>query len=173
MFKTWEEEPAYRIWQVISTKKERPQTLICLGGPAMGIGRFWSESKGWKIIIPPHSTVANAIGAALARTTLKMDFLADTERMTYTTNIGGLQGTLTNPLKNIEDALNLTHELFDETADRWNINEGTPTEILYEEGFNMVRGWQTVGKIFQIGIHTKPGLRSFLKQNPNSEGNNF
>ena len=164
MFKAWEEEPAYRIWQVLSAEKERPQALICLGGPAMGIGKFWSTQKKWQVIVPPHSAIANAIGAALARTTLKLDFFADTERKTYTTNIGGLQGTLTKRLKNIEEAKEFTLELFRETAQNWQVTKDTPLETLYEEGFNIVRGWQTTGRIFQIGVQTVPGIRAFLKE---------
>ncbi|HHY06148.1 MAG TPA: hydantoinase/oxoprolinase family protein [Clostridia bacterium] len=164
MFKAWEEEPAYRIWQVLSAEKERPQALICLGGPAMGIGKFWSTQKKWQVIVPSHSAIANAIGAALARTTLKLDFFADTERKTYTTNIGGLQGTLTKRLKNIEEAKEFTLELFRETAQNWQVTKDTPLETLYEEGFNIVRGWQTTGRIFQIGVQTVPGIRAFLKE---------
>ncbi|MGI6588270.1 MAG: hydantoinase/oxoprolinase N-terminal domain-containing protein [Peptococcia bacterium] len=164
MFKSWEEEPAYRIWQVLSAEKERPQTLVCLGGPAIGIGKFWSTQKKWQVLVPPHSSIANAIGAALARTTLKLDFFADTERKTYTTNIGGLQGTLSKRLNNIEEAKEFALDLFQETAHDWQLTEDTPLETLYEEGFNIVRGWRTAGRIFQIGLQTVPGIRAFLKE---------
>lgn len=164
MFKSWEEEPAYRIWQVLSAQKKRPQTLICLGGPSSGIGEYWSEKKKWQVLVPATSSVANAIGAALARPTLKLDFFADTERGTYTTNIGGLQGILPRRFKNIEEAKEFTLELLQGIAKDWHLPEDIPLETLYEEGFNVVRGWQTTGRIFQIGSQTVPGIRAFLKE---------
>ncbi len=104
MFKLWEEEPAYRIWQVLSAQKKHPQKLICLGGPAAGMGRYLARRKRRQVIIPPYYSIANAIGAAMAKPTLKLDYFADTERKTYSTNIGGLQGPLPRQLGNIEEA---------------------------------------------------------------------
>jgi N-methylhydantoinase A len=164
MFNAWEEEPAYRVWQVLSTQKARPQTLICLGGPSEGLGKYWREKQGRKVIIPPYSAVANAIGAALARTTLKLEFFADTEQRNFTTSIGGIQGKLQETLKNTNEAKQFALKLFQETAKNWHIAEDIPWETLYEEGFNIVRGWQTTGGIFQIGLQTVPGIREFIKE---------
>ncbi len=164
MFKSWEEEPAYRIWQVLSTQENRPQTMICLGGPATGLGEFWRKKKGWKVIIPAYASVANAIGAALAIPTLKLELFADTERNTYTTSEGGRQGVLSASLKNTEEAKEFALKLFRQIARERNLTEDTAWETLYEEGFHLVRGWQTTGKIFQIGLQTVPGIRAFLKE---------
>jgi N-methylhydantoinase A len=164
MFKSWAEEPAYRIWQVLSAQGNRPQTMICLGGPAQGLGEYWRKKKKWKVIIPAYASVANAIGAALAIPTLKLELFADTERNTYTTSEGGRQGVLPVSLKNTEEAKEFALELFRQTARERQLNEDTAWEILYEEGFHLVRGWQTTGKIFQIGLQTVPGIRTFLKE---------
>lgn len=157
MFRTWEEEPAYRIWQVMANKKERPTTLICLGGPAQGLGTLWGRSKGWKVIIPENSAVANAVGAALAKDTLKMDFMADTERMVYSTSLGGIQGVLNNKLKSLEEAKSMALNIFKEHADAGNAQE-EEVFVTYQEAFNMVRGWNTIGKIYQIGLQSPTGI---------------
>ncbi|NLB81847.1 MAG: hydantoinase/oxoprolinase family protein [Clostridiaceae bacterium] len=164
MFKAWEEEPAYRIWQVLSAHPERPQTIICLGGPALGLGKYWREKQGREVIVPGYAAVANAIGAALARTTFELDFFADTEQNTYTTNIGGVQGLLRESLKSTDEAREYALKLFQQTALKWQLKENAPWEILYEEGFNVVRNWQTVGRIFQVGLQTVPGIREFIKE---------
>ncbi|HHX97086.1 MAG TPA: hydantoinase/oxoprolinase family protein [Clostridia bacterium] len=163
MFKSWEEEPAYRIWQVLSPQKERPRILICLGGPASGIGKYWQEKEAWQIIVPPLAEVANALGAALAKTTLIMDLFIDTEQKIYTTNLGGLQGDLTHKLRNIDEAKKFARELFQQAAQDWHLDPTESLEILYAEGFNIVRGWETRGRIFQIGLQTVPGIKTFLK----------
>lgn len=162
IFQRWEEEPAYRIWQVLH-KKERPHTLICLGGPSKGIGTLWGRKKGWKVIIPPYASVANALGAALAKTTLRLDFFADTQQRIFSTNIGGLHGSLQAPLHNIHEAREFSQKLFCETITSWGLTD-LSTEVIYEEGFNSIRNWHTVGKIYQIGLQTPPGLRCYLTE---------
>jgi len=164
IFRIWEEEPAYRIWQVLSAEKERPEKLICLGGPAGGIGRYWAEKNNWQVIIPKYSAVANAIGAALAKPTLKIEFFADTERRIYSTNIGALQGTLLQPLRYIDDAKKFFSMIFQATAKERHLAKDADIETLYEEGFNVVRDGQTKGRIFQIGLQTVPGIRTFLQE---------
>ena len=163
MFKIWEEEPAYRIWQVLSAQKKHPHKIICIGGPAAGIGQYRALKKNREVIVPPYHSTANAIGAAMARPTMKLDYFADTERKSYSTNIGGLQGALDRPPSNIMDARKIVQDLFDKTAKEWNLPESA-TEFTYEECFNIVRGWATTGKIFQIGLQTVPGIRGFVEE---------
>ncbi len=93
MYRSWEEEPAYRIWQIVNKQKMRPSVIVCLGGPAEGVGKLMEEERGWQIIVPEHASVANAIGAALARTTLCLDFIADTEQNLYSTNLEGYRAS--------------------------------------------------------------------------------
>lgn len=166
MFRTWEEEPAYRVWQVIANKKERPTTLICLGGPAQGMGTLWGKNKGWKVMIPENSAVANAVGAALAKNTLKLDFFADTERMIYSTSLGGIQGVLKNKLKTLDEAKAMALNIFNEKTEVQN-GEAEEIDIMYQESFNMVRGWNTTGKIFQIGLQSPTGILSALEVSDN------
>jgi len=161
MFKTWEEEPAYRVWQVVSQQKTRPDTLVCLGGPAHGLGAFWGRKKKWKVIIPKHAGVANAVGAALAKPTLRLDLLADTEQVSYSTNIGLMRGKLDENIKNVDQARNFAVSLFTKTLEEWQVRDNSYI-VLYEEGFNIVRGWHTAGKIFQVGLQTSPGLEYYL-----------
>lgn len=163
MFTQWEEEPAYRVWQITTEKIERPRKIMCVGGPAKGLGKLWGEKKGWEVNIPEFSTVANAIGAALAKTTLRLDFYADTQQNFYSTNLGGVGGQLMKPLKNLDEACKLCRELFMEISESWGITEND-NEILYEEGFNIIRDWAAAGKIFQIGMQTVPGLKTYLSQ---------
>ena len=161
MFKTWEEEPAYRVWQVVSSQKIRPNKLVCLGGPALGLGALWGMKKKWEVSVPPYAGVANAVGAALAKPTLRLDLLVDTEQMTYSTNIGTLRGRLGENIKNTDQARDFAVSLFRKTLEEWQVKD-KEYEVLYEEGFNIVRGWHTAGRIFQVGLQTAPGLEYYL-----------
>jgi len=162
MFKSWEEEPAYRIWQVLSKRNIRPELVICLGGPAEGVGRVLGERKGWQVKVPPYAQVANAVGAALARNTLRLEYIADTEQNIFSTNIGGYQGKLPKRMASLAEAKSAALGIFKELIEQWGLEQNLEPEILYEESFNMVRGWSTTGKILQIGLQTPPGLTSLL-----------
>ncbi len=165
MFHKWEEEPAYHIWQVLSQQKKRPAAIICLGGPADGLGALWGERKGWDVQIPPYSPVANAIGAALAKTTLRLELHADTEQMRYSTNLGSVGGPLATKLKNTDEAKQFALSIFRELSDKWSLEKdytGNIPETIYEESFNLIRDWHTSGKIFQIGLQTPSGIQTVL-----------
>ncbi|QNB45652.1 hydantoinase/oxoprolinase family protein [Thermanaerosceptrum fracticalcis] len=163
MYTTWEEEPAYRVWQVMAEKSARPRTLICLGGPAEGIGQLWAKKREWQVIVPTYAKIANAIGAALACTTLNLDFVADTENLVFYTSIGGKQGTLEHPLRTLDEARAFALSLLKEMKGDWQNHELERVETLYEEGFNIVREWRTRGKIYQIGLQTPPGILGKVK----------
>ena len=64
----------------------------------------------------------------------------------------------------MEEAKKFFLMVFKATAKEWNLAKDMPIETLYEEGFNIVRDWQTKGRIFQIGLQTVPGIRTFIKE---------
>lgn len=158
MLTSWEEEPAYRIWQVLHQQTARPSLLICQGGPAKGLGPIWARHKGWQVRISPYAHVANAVGAALARNTLKLEYTADTQQRIFATNIGGYQGQLPERINNLAEAHSAAQSLFSKIAKEWSLELEQEPELLYEESFNMVRGWSTTGRIMQVGLQTPPGL---------------
>lgn len=160
MYRRWEEEPAYRVWQLLNQRYARPRTLVCIGGPAQALGQLLRQKKGWDMLIPEFSPVANAIGAALAKTTLWLDFYADTQQKVYSTNIGGIGGKLPDTVRTLEAARSFASGKFEEILDSWQQEEKI-SEVIYEEGFNSIRGWDTLGKIFQLGLQTPPGLSGF------------
>ena len=83
MFLEWEQEPAYRIWEVLQEKKARPQNVVGIGGGARGLIAEIAEKLDAKPVIPEHSEVGNAIGAAVARPTLTLNLHIDTEQKIY------------------------------------------------------------------------------------------
>lgn len=169
MYLRWEEEPAYRVWQLLQPRYARPRAIVCIGGPAQALGKLLAQEKGWDVLIPEHADVANAIGAALAKTTLRLDFYGDTQQRAYSTNVSGIGGRLPEQIRSLEQAKAYAHGLFQEAAQAWRLEEEKP-EIIYAEGFNSIRGWDTVGKIFQIGLQTPPGLSGYLCGEAEADG---
>ncbi len=165
MFLDWEQEPAYRIWEVLQEKKARPQNVVGIGGGARGLITYIAEKLDAKPVIPQHSEVGNAIGAAVARPTLTLNLHIDTEQKIYSVAEGGeivsLNATgLSNFNKmGLSQAEDLAAELLRSRAKSFGISEySDEAEIVNSEVFNVVNGWYTVGKLFDVDMQIPAGL---------------
>lgn len=165
MFFEWEQEPAYRIWEVLQEKKVRPENVVGIGGGAKGLIAEIAKKLGAKPVIPEYAEVGNAIGAAIARPTLTLNLHIDTEQKVYsvaeegeivslnTTNIGNL-----NKIR-LDDAESLASELLRKRAKDFGIAEyAGEAEIVNSEVFNVVNGWYTSGRLFDVNMQIPAGL---------------
>ncbi|MCR4418905.1 MAG: hydantoinase/oxoprolinase family protein [Clostridia bacterium] len=158
MFRSWEEEPAYRIWEIVRGRKGRPNKVVGLGAAAPALVPQLAQEMGCRALVPQHAASANAIGAALARPTVYITLHADTERGFYSVEETGVYSKLPQTDRlSLEDACSLAREHLDSEAARMGVNEGEP-EVLYAEGFNLVRGWHTTGRIYSVVMQLAPGL---------------
>ncbi|HII00163.1 TPA: hydantoinase/oxoprolinase family protein [Methanosarcinaceae archaeon] len=165
MFLEWEQEPAYRIWEVLQEKKEDLRNVVGIGGGARGLISKVAEKLDAKPVIPDHAEVGNAIGAAVARPTLTLNLHVDTERKEYSVaEDGDVVKLHTTEIKNInkmrsEDAEALAAELLRKRAEHFGISEyAGEAETTRSEVFNMIRGWATVGRLFDVSMQIPAGL---------------
>ncbi|MDD3246041.1 MAG: hydantoinase/oxoprolinase family protein [Methanosarcina sp.] len=165
MFLEWEQEPAYRIWEVLQKKKERPENVVGIGGGARGLISVVAKKLNAKPIIPEYSEVGNAIGAAVARPTLTLNLRIDTQQKVYSvaeegeivnlnsTDIGNF-----NKMRS-KEAEALAAKLLRERAKRFGISEyADEAEIANSEVFNVVDGWLTAGRLFDVSMQIPAGL---------------
>ncbi|QGT99435.1 Hydantoinase/oxoprolinase family protein [Candidatus Syntrophocurvum alkaliphilum] len=160
MFKEWETEPAYRIWEILNKKQFIPEQIVGIGAAANAIIPVVADNMGIDYEINQHSSVANALGACLSRPTIGFNMHLDTENKKYVIDLDGYTGKLKN-VNNIqlEDAKKIAYEYLQYIADQNDVTGyATNAEFYLEEQFNMIRNWDRVGKIFEIGIQIKPGL---------------
>lgn len=165
MFLEWEQEPAYRIWEVLQTKKERPDNVIGIGGGAKGLIAGVAEKLNAKPVVPEYSEVGNAIGAAVARPTLTLNLHIDTEQKVYSVaedgEIAGLRFTDIGNFNRMrsEEAEAFAAKLLRDRAKRFGISEyADEAEIVNSEVFNVVEGWSTVGRLFDVSMQIPAGL---------------
>ncbi|MGB9792566.1 MAG: hydantoinase/oxoprolinase family protein [Thermacetogeniaceae bacterium] len=158
MFLSWEQEPAYRVWEILQKKKIRPQNVVGIGGAAAAILPLLEKEMGCKAIIPPHAEVANAIGAALAKVNLCLTFHFDTERNFYFIEENGVQERLSVSLPDERHAIDFCMKRLREEGEKLGIPVDEEPEILYSEVFNMVRGWRTTGKLYDICVQFPTGI---------------
>ncbi|MFZ5644184.1 MAG: hydantoinase/oxoprolinase family protein [Bacillota bacterium] len=163
MFIKWEQEPAYRVWEVLQKRKVKPSTVVGVGGAASGFLTMIAATLDCYPVIPPYARVANAIGAAVARPTLQVSLRADTERKIYTLLEEGYQGTIDDQTFNDEKALELAKKWLYKRAEKLGMaNDIGDVEVTRKEVFNMVRDWVTSGKLIDVSVQTKRGILHYI-----------
>ncbi|MCG8402987.1 MAG: hydantoinase/oxoprolinase family protein [Firmicutes bacterium] len=159
MFMQWEQEPAYRVWEVLQKRRERPSTVVGVGGGAAGFISQIAARIGCYPVIPPYAPLANAIGAAVAIPTLQVSLRADTEQCLYTVEEEGFQGKIEKDPFTEEDALLLAEDWLKKRAEKYGLEKTMKKiEITRRDVFTMVRNWITTGRIYDICVQTPRGI---------------
>ena len=159
MFALWEDEPAYKVWEVVNRRKFELHRVIGIGAAAPAIVPGLAKSMGVGYFLHRYSPVANALGAAVARPTLAVDVHVDTGRRSYTASPGGLSGTIDKRNYQLDDAKELAQSCLKELSrERGLADYAHEARFYLEEQFNVVRGWQEEGKLFDVGIQVAPGF---------------
>ena len=151
-------KPVYTVHELQEGYLVRPTHILILGGPAPHMAQYLAKNCDYTIQVVPRWHVANAIGAALARTTCEVMFFADTER-----------GLSEAPEENFNQQIdgNFTEEAARQTAFQLlrekAVHRGANPDYLEMEvvealQFNMVRGFKTTGKNIRVKVQVKPGL---------------
>ena len=150
--------PVYTVHEMQEGYQVRPATILVLGGPAPLFAEHLETLSNYKVGVVPRWSVANAIGAALARTTCEVILYADTEQQVvsapeedYTQRIDrGFDRTKAREL-----ALELLRR---KALDRGANPDHLEMEITEDLQFNMVRGFHTTGRNIRIRAQVRPGL---------------
>lgn len=160
MFRQWEEEPAYKVWEVVHRRRFKLDRLIGVGAAAGLVVPPLAEKLGVGCTVHRIAPVANALGAAVARPTLDLHLYADTQQKRFTIDQEGLEGSIGRPDNfQLADAEALALQYLARLAEK----KGAAAYIHdarvdLAEQFNMIRGWSRVGKIFQVRVQIAPGL---------------
>ena len=160
MFVEWENEPAYKVWEVVHGRSFVLDEIIGIGAAASAIVPILAQKMGVDYFIHQYAPVANAIGACVARPTISFVLHADTQTGCFSIDQEGLFGQLDKSRSfQMKEARVLAHRYLQELAEKRGIKgSADQAEIFLEEQFNVIRGWETVGKIIELGIQIAPGL---------------
>jgi N-methylhydantoinase A/oxoprolinase/acetone carboxylase beta subunit len=74
------DKPVYTIHELLEGRRVAPRRVYIMGGPAKAMQEPVRQRFELFTVVPEHSAVANAIGAALTRNTDSLELFADTER---------------------------------------------------------------------------------------------
>jgi N-methylhydantoinase A/oxoprolinase/acetone carboxylase beta subunit len=151
-------KPVYTVYEMLEGHKVKPEEVLILGGPAPYFAECINEVSDFKAKVVPRWAVANAIGAALARTTSEVMLFADTEQGIATSPGEDFRKEIPNSFTK-EEAIVMALDLLREKALRRGANPlYLETEVVEEQEFNMVRGFYTTGKNIRVKVQVKPGL---------------
>ena len=109
--------------------------------------------------VPEGAMVANAIGAAVARPTLEVTLRADTAQGYYTIAEMGFKESLPSKRLSLNEAEGVAKRHLAERAAQAQIAVAE-VETVYAEEFNLIRGFNTIGKIITCMLQIKPGVYS-------------
>ncbi len=150
-------EPVYRVEDAVRDRRPQPAALVGVGGAAAGLAPLVAQRLGVRCTVPEGAMVANAVGAAVARPTIEVTLRADTAQGYYTVAELGLRAALSSHRFALADARELAASHLAERA----AAAGIPVadvESVYDEEFNLVRGFSTTGKIIACRVQIKPGV---------------
>jgi len=160
MFLQWENEPAYRVWEVVNRSPFRLDRIIGIGAAAGIIVPQLARRLGVESVIHAYSPVANALGAAIVRPTMSVQLHIDTQQGICIAQPGGeveSPGNLNN--MQMEDARKLAIEILAEQAVQAGLQDyAQDYSIQMEEQFNLIRSYHRSGKIFDVAVQIRPGF---------------
>ena len=151
-------KPVYTVHEMLEGHKVKVTDILVLGGPAAHFAECITEVSDFEAKVVPRWSVANAIGAALARTTSEVILFADTEQGVATAPGENFRKEIPNSFTK-DEAIALALDLLKEKALKRGANpEYLEMEVVEDQEFNMVRGFYTTGKNIRIKVQVKPGL---------------
>jgi N-methylhydantoinase A/oxoprolinase/acetone carboxylase beta subunit len=151
-------KPVYTLHELKEGYQVRPRTILVLGGPAPYFARHLQKATAMQVRVVPRWQVANAIGAALARTTCEVGFFADTEQRVASAPEEKFQQPVPADYS-LEAATSQAMELLRAKAIARGANaDCLEMEVVECQQFNMVRGFTTSGRNIRVRVQVKPGL---------------
>jgi hypothetical protein len=153
------EKPVYTIHEILEGYRVHPKKILLLGGPAPYLAsRIERFSEGMQVGVVPRWDVANAIGAALARTTTEVVLFADTQQEIAMAPEESWQEKVDRQFDKAQ-AIEKATALLRQKAVRLGAGQDDlETEVIEEYQFNMVRGFYTTGRNIRVRVQIKPGL---------------
>ncbi|MGC7873099.1 hydantoinase/oxoprolinase family protein [Desulfosporosinus sp. SYSU MS00001] len=153
----WQDEPAYKVWEVLHPHEAQTFNTLVSGGGAQGLTKALQKRLGTPVLLGVYPEVSNALGAAMARPTFDCTLHLDTYMKRYHVQETGEQGKWTGsqrPYREVEDFLD---QLVQKQAEQYGIQihdiEKEPFDF-----FPIVQNYQTVGQIIRGAAHLRPGV---------------
>jgi len=159
------DRPVYTVHEMLAGRKLSPEKLYVMGGPAAALADTLAKGFTMPATVPHDYAIANAIGAALTRSTMELELFADTEKKTLM--IPELDIAEEIPFQySLEDAVSRGRASLADYLKfhgHQEINEDD-IETIEADVFNMINNYFTVGRNIRVSCQLKPGIDRTYRQ---------
>lgn len=154
--------PIYVVADIVNPDIFVPEHIVVVGGTAPSLGASIGEYMDLPITIPENAAVANAIGAALALSTIELTVHVDTKRrLLVIPELGVKQQKCT--LKRAEQVVERAKEALSEEAFRLGLDTSQEIEIISIEDFPVVEGWQSMERLITVKVQLAAGVKHYVE----------
>ncbi len=156
---TINQRPVYTVEEIVHGKQIIPQQLYVMGGPAVILAPLLGQSFDLATEVPDNYAVANAIGAALTRTTMEIELFADTGKKTLLIPNLGIKRKINSSYslnKAQDDGVSEIVKYLKENNHPEIKNEDV--SVVEAESFNMVDDYSVGSKTIRVSCQIRPGL---------------
>lgn len=153
----WQEEPAYKVWEVLHPHEDHAFHTLISGGGARGMSKALEIRLRTPVQLGVFPEVSNALGAAMARPTFDCTLHLDTYMKRYRVEETGEQGVWSGALRPYLEVEEFLETLAQQQAAFYEIK----IDDLEKEPFDffpIVKGYKTVGQIVRGAVHLRPGV---------------
>lgn len=154
--------PIYVVADIVNPDVFVPAQIVVVGGTAPSLGPSIGEYLNLPVTIPENAAVANAIGAALALSTIELTVHVDTKRrLLVIPELGIKQQTCT--LKRVEQVVERAKEALSEEALRLGLGKDQDIEVISIEDFPVVEGWQSMERLITVKVQLAAGVKQYVE----------
>ena len=153
----WQEEPAYKVWEVLHPHEAHSCNTLVSGGGALGMTLALEKRLRAPVTLGVYPEVSNALGAAMAKPTFDCTLHLDTYMKRYRVEETGEQGQWSGALRPYLEV----ESFLDTLAQQQAASYGMKLEDVEKEPFDffpIVKGYKTVGQIVRGAVHLRPGV---------------
>ena len=154
--------PIYVVADIVNPDIFVPEHIVVVGGTAPSLGASIGEYMDLPVTIPENAAVANAIGAALALSTIELTVHVDTKRrLLVIPELGIKQQNCT--LKRAEQVVERAKEALSEEAIRLGLDAAQEIEVISIEDFPVVEGWQSMERLITVKVQLAAGVKNYVE----------
>ena len=154
--------PIYVVADIVNPDIFVPEHIVVVGGTAPSLGASIGEYMDLPVTIPENAAVANAIGAALALSTIELTVHVDTKRrLLVIPELGVKQKNCT--LKRAEQVVERAKETLSEEAIRLGLDTVQEIEVISIEDFPVVEGWQSMERLITVKVQLAAGVKHYVE----------
>ncbi|WP_308511466.1 hydantoinase/oxoprolinase family protein [uncultured Veillonella sp.] len=154
--------PVYVVADIVNPDVFAAAQIVVVGGTAPSLGPSIGQYLNLPVTIPENAAVANAIGAALALSTIELTVHVDTKRrLLVIPELGIKQQTCT--LKRAEQVVERAKEALMEEALRLGLDKTQEVEVISIEDFPVVEGWQSMERLITVKVQLEAGVKHYVE----------